>query len=478
MTFYEAAIAVLREAGRGLHYKKITEHAIRQGLLTHVGRTPEVTMQSRLKQEIRKGSEALLREARPGVFELRKDADLNDALETQQLRNVQEEPEEEELDPELEPIDEDTDDTSSEAPAPTDESNEDASSDDDEDSDRGGRRRRRRRGRRGGRTRDQDDSGSDDEEDNEEDASPAEPERSAPAKAPEPRRKEQARPREQAPRADTGQATEPVPVAAQAKDLDLEDAGDFARVLVEIFRSEKAVDLTQRQIAGALSRRRFGGVARLSPTRVRAALEDANRRRSTSGWPPLFVEVKPERWALAEASGKELARSYGSLQQWQTEHRDILRRTLTQRLQRLDGDALSTMVTLLLEKLGYRNITQHERAGSEYTTLSASLEHGITRSRIAVRIMPPGHALTRLDVQHFRGSLHLYGADDAAILATAGFADGAASEAEIPNLATISLLESMAFSRHLIRNGIGVASFTVDVSCIDETFFRDFDEAE
>ena len=42
----EAAVEVLRLAGKPLHYKKITEIAIERNLLSHVGKTPEITMAS------------------------------------------------------------------------------------------------------------------------------------------------------------------------------------------------------------------------------------------------------------------------------------------------------------------------------------------------------------------------------------------------------------------------------------------------
>ncbi len=72
MTFYEAAVEVLRQVGRPLHYKKITEFAVRHGLLSHVGKTPEMSMANRLEQAVRKdrGDSAVVR-TRPGVFALR-----------------------------------------------------------------------------------------------------------------------------------------------------------------------------------------------------------------------------------------------------------------------------------------------------------------------------------------------------------------------------------------------------------------------
>ena len=87
MTFYEAAVEVLREAGRPLHYKKITENAIRRSLLSHVGKTPEETMHARLQQEVKKpGGIALIEQARPGVFALKAGVDPADAKETLSFR--------------------------------------------------------------------------------------------------------------------------------------------------------------------------------------------------------------------------------------------------------------------------------------------------------------------------------------------------------------------------------------------------------
>ncbi|KFE66884.1 HTH domain-containing protein [Hyalangium minutum] len=48
MTFYEAALRILESEGRPLHFLEITEKSIAQNLLSHVGKTPEMTMLSRL----------------------------------------------------------------------------------------------------------------------------------------------------------------------------------------------------------------------------------------------------------------------------------------------------------------------------------------------------------------------------------------------------------------------------------------------
>src|SRR6476469_7404571 len=72
MTFTEAAAEVLRMAGKPLHYKEITELAIEKNLLSHVGKSPEVTMGARLAALLKKDdkSQPIVR-VKPGVFALR-----------------------------------------------------------------------------------------------------------------------------------------------------------------------------------------------------------------------------------------------------------------------------------------------------------------------------------------------------------------------------------------------------------------------
>ncbi|HTN50827.1 MAG TPA: HTH domain-containing protein, partial [Anaeromyxobacter sp.] len=53
MTFTEAALEVLRREGKPLHFTKITELAIRENLLDHVGKVPEETMADQLAAHAR-----------------------------------------------------------------------------------------------------------------------------------------------------------------------------------------------------------------------------------------------------------------------------------------------------------------------------------------------------------------------------------------------------------------------------------------
>lgn len=71
MTFTEAAAEVLRIAGKPLHFKDITQMAIERNLLSHVGKTPDVTMGARLSLQIKKEPDGVLVRVKPGVFALK-----------------------------------------------------------------------------------------------------------------------------------------------------------------------------------------------------------------------------------------------------------------------------------------------------------------------------------------------------------------------------------------------------------------------
>jgi HB1, ASXL, restriction endonuclease HTH domain/Restriction endonuclease len=70
MTFLEAALEILRREGRPLHYKDLTERAMVKKLLTFVGRTPEVTMQTQLTAAVKKAPGNPFVRVKPGTFGL------------------------------------------------------------------------------------------------------------------------------------------------------------------------------------------------------------------------------------------------------------------------------------------------------------------------------------------------------------------------------------------------------------------------
>src|SRR5262245_48803490 len=124
MTFLEAALDLLRREGKPLHYKELTERALGKKLLTFVGRTPEVTMQTQLTAAVKKAPGNPFVRVKPGVFGL--------------LRY-----------PELSAEEKDDKDEKDEKPARETKDRKDAKAADGGARGEGARRRRRRRGGRG-----------------------------------------------------------------------------------------------------------------------------------------------------------------------------------------------------------------------------------------------------------------------------------------------------------------------------------------
>ena len=492
MTYVEAAVEVLREAGRPLHFKKITEAAVKRDILSHVGRSPEEAMRVRLEAEAKRPAPAnVIEEVRPGVFGLREGVDPDVARQTIALHQP-------DLDdtPEPEPViaDGEVDENGDPvevavvevAAVASDEAAPAASTPAGEGEQRE-EGRRRRRGRRGGRRR-QEGSGDadgassaagddgDDDGDAENDsgvtvavngeardgdepapsvraAAPPAP-RSAPAAdAQPPRGRHERQPRSESAPA----ATDDLPPVASA-------------VFAILSRRSDPNPLSASRIADELAKAGVGAVGVLGTSGLRSTLGEANARRAAEGRPPVFEETKPNFWTLAAASGSSLAKSYAALEQWQARHRAALIETLLQKLDGASAASLGTVVTLLLDRTGHAAIRSYP---GDSLTLSARSPRGLTEVVVAVRVFAAGRRVDRDSVAAFRGGLHNYGAAEGVILAFGAVEPSAPDETNVPNVAPISILDRRQIAERLVASGVGIARFSVDVSCIDDAFMRE-----
>ena len=68
-SFKDIAYQILKGEGKPLHYREITDIAIRKGLLTTAGKTPWATMNAQLAMDIKnKGEESRFHRAEPGMY--------------------------------------------------------------------------------------------------------------------------------------------------------------------------------------------------------------------------------------------------------------------------------------------------------------------------------------------------------------------------------------------------------------------------
>ncbi len=533
MTFYEAAVEVLRDAGRALNYKKITEIAIKRDLLSHVGKRPEETMGHRLLQEVKKSADStLIRAVRPGVYTLRDGVDPTEAKETINLHPAPEEPEvEENVEVEAEAAE-----AAEDADAPTDPTDDAEAASGDEDSDateaaaddEGGGRSRRRRSRRGrGRRRDRDDSdddegddakavaaGDDDADANDDDSaddgdSDANDDDGADDNGTESARADNddddngrrgdRRRRRRGRRGGRGRRREegdedgdqqaaapapapvrpvqrPIPLVHVPSTRERDPVGDIARAASEILGRRDDGGLSIGRLARDLSKSGVGSLGVLGGSIIRTELERANADRAADGRPPMFEEVKPNHWSVAQASGTDLAASYTALDEWQSAHRKVLGKTLMARVSGLEDEVLGSVITLLLDRMGYRDLTQLDAAGDEVATISASAPRGLTHARVAVRVFNASRVVTGDDVKALRDALEGHGATEGAIIALSAPKTDAVSESERIGAAQVALIGPEDLAELLLEQRVGVRTIAVEVGTLDESVLRDMAE--
>ncbi len=484
MTFIEAAAEVLRQAGKPLHYKEITELAIAGNLLSHVGKTPEVTMSHRLTSAIKKNDKDVpITKIRPGVFALREweekkgkkgapaaaaepAVDENDdkGLEVNAL----------EIEAALRgaasakaAIDDekDDDDDGSDEPGTPVSGDEALRADlaasgaelfDDEDDDDqpilaplsqagtpgaaaagadGGRRRRRRRRRgRGGSAQGELPGGGF--------AGPA-GERSSQARldgvaATAPLAADDA---EGGPETrDVGAAPRPVvrdrqqimasgqPTGidvplGEGEELTGRDLADAAAVVLSSF-DRNAGPAPIRTVADALLRRgRLQGDPALAVAQAGASMRADNLRRSANGQRARFRFASNGRVALTDWTlGGELPRLEQDVVAAVERYREASRRALLRRLQELPGHALIELSLLALERAGMTNMRPVRRSGSPGGEAHFSALHKTGGDSIptAIVVRKDGREIGRERVTDVRGALHHYGPASVGWLLTTG----------------------------------------------------------
>ncbi|MBI4704948.1 MAG: restriction endonuclease [Deltaproteobacteria bacterium] len=505
MTFTEAAREVLRLAGRPLHYKEITELAIERNLLSHVGKSPEVTMGARLAATMKKeGDDNPLIRVRPGVFALREwdEETIGRGLEAGPAGPGEDEGAAGDHGPEpaeavaAEPAPDEGEGggDAAEPPPPPEEAGgpapafaayEDealpgpdeelraeiaagasdvfAEEDDDDqpilgreeepraepDADAGGpegRRRRRRRRRHGSR------SGA------EGPAAGSAPPDGLPSYTTSP-----AFPVE-APTAESPRRGPPVLELAPGEGPPVDvlagaDLGDaIAAVLRGFDRAVGAVSL--RQIAETAQRNaKSGGDGQLGQSQIAAAVRADNARRSAAGRRPRFRlaggRVGLTDWLLEPDLGRLEREAEAALGRY----REAARRAFVRKLAELPGHAFVELCMMVLERMGLCAIRQMRFPGASGSEVHFSARLQLPADPLgtavgagegldlALVIRRDGRDIGRERVTELRGSLHHYGAANVGwILTTGQILSGAREEAVAPGVAPVTLLDGAALA--------------------------------
>jgi hypothetical protein len=517
MTFTEAAAQVLRLVGKPLHYKEITDVAIEKDLLSHVGKSPDVTMGARLAALVKKGDKdnPLVR-IKPGVFALRDwdqatiDKGLADRTpaikrlealvakgEVQVVPVVKEEPSAAKSEPSAaeasspsQPLvalddEEFVEDTELRARAELaaganqffaaeEDDDEPILGAEDEDEgeavdrgdESGGRRRRRRRRRRPGDGPGAGGGGDDLPTYTVSDA-PIVGRAAVPEDEPDDFPAARAA---VAPRPGNGSAT------GSANGEDLVGLA-FADALAGVLSSfERGGGIAMRQLGEAARRRlRLPIDAAQVPGAALAAMRADNARRGARGERPRFRlgngRVGLTEWSL-DGDTRRLERE---LQASLTRLRDASRKNLARKLGDLPARAFSELMVVLLEAAGLTEISPVRLKGSApgESHFAGRLRSAATDLPLAVVVRREGRDVGRERVNELRGNLHHYGSAAAGwILTTGQVLSGARDESSLPGAAPVRLVDGIELARLCEEHGVGVTPVRIDLSLPDVELFE------
>jgi hypothetical protein len=513
MTFTEAAAEVLRLVGKPLHYKEITDLAIEKNLLSHVGKSPEVTMGARLAALLKKNSKdnPLVR-VKPGVFALRewdedtikaamtektaassaaaratteegagaeKDergagADGEDAAEWEEEEETEQAPDElmraEIAASGAEVFGEEEDDdqpilggADSVPPGPP--------------SAEGGvpgqrRRRRRRRGR--GRTPEATFSGGGGLPSytvtpafsegtprapaaEEQEPMPMPPTRSAPSRGGD----------ERIIAPEMVSVSEGGPALDELAGRELADAVAFW--LNTLDRNGGQVSL--RQLAEAAQRRgRLTGDMQLVQSQVAACIRADNARRLAAGQRVRFRfsggRVALTDWLLGGELSRLEAEAFAAVERY----REASRRAFLRKLQELPGHALVELSLLVLDRMGVGQIRAVRRPGTSGAEahLSGVQKSSYGEIKTAIVIRKDGREIGRERVTDLRGSLHHYGPATSGFMITTGqVLSGARDESATINAAPVALCDGIGLARLCEENDVAVVRARMPIALPD-----------
>ncbi len=465
MTFTEAAVEILRLVGKPLHYKKITEIAIERNLLSHVGKTPEITMSSRLATMVRKDrGEAPVVKIKPGVFGLREfSAEVLAEAEKQSGHDVEipdaptPEPEaaeeEEKKAPEVSnhpgadvfPEEEDDDEPILAAIGRKKKKREESKEEEGESR----RKRRRRRGRR------DDDEGSRDRDGRDRDRDGRDRDRDRDGG----RDRDGRRRRRKKGRVEGDwerQAPEGEMVGNQLADAVESVMGRRGKTLLNI--ADRLVE------KGRLS----GEAAALAPT-VAAAIRGDGARRQRAGAAPRFLLDGDEVMLVRQRLPGDAHRAEQDTLKAAARHQDIVRRTFIKRLADLPSASLLELFASWLNAVGVVGVRGVRRPSSSRNEfhLAGTLRQGPMEIPLAIVLVRDGN-LTREAIIEARGALHHYGDARAVWMLTLGQAlSGAKEEAAASGAVPVGLFDAPAPSASMEEHGIGLRRWSIPMTTLD-----------
>ena len=427
MTFYEAALRILESEGRPLTFLEITEKSIAQNLLSHVGKTPELTMLSRLAAMARRTRDRKVVVTAKDTFAL-VDWALPEDAEALALTGVTEAHEEESLPP-LRPTERHPEPRTENARAAGRGTERGKRRRDEEEEGRGGRRRR----------------------------FPPMPEVVF----------------EILSESDESLRPEQLLERAREKELAPEDTTVEVLLTALLEDNQRRIDAGRRpqfslsKETGAVTLERAGAPSEAPPLELQAAFAAALGIPLEDGRPVLpktGAAATPAAEAQADAALLLTARTAVK------DSRKAMARALRKRLGELDVGPFEKSVVKMMHALGFRELKVAKRS-KEGPLLTARKREGSVDLRYAIRMLKGTPALERKAVQELRKDLGHYSAQ-VGLLASAGDVRGDARTEAQASGSLVMLWCGDALGEKFLEAKAAVTVTTVELYDIDERFFE------
>jgi hypothetical protein len=422
MTFYEAAVEVLRRRQQPLHYKKITDLAIEEDLLSHIGRTPQRTMFERLKKSVHEKGDDYLEQKVPGVYKLQTGVvdDLNEEAKQRHRKEKKRLKKRKKLRKSRYEKDK-ADDTAKNLQSPT-------------------------------RIEDYDSYVS-----------------SSPVHS-----------------GDTsGESGDEFGENLEFKATDLVDGtidlGELPQAAYKVLREADAPLHINALSDRIFSRKLAEFQTHDEPATIQAALATDNQIRITKGHRPLFTKYDESRWGLTEWGLQETDRKRE--QTILSLAKQIQESTLNQlgeNLRDIQAESFEQIAIFLLRQMGYENIDVAERTDRNDVYLSADYHRGVHETRVCIEIKGSSKfTLTKSHVEEFRDNMDQYSASQGLLIHLGDIADSAVEATETTDSGkSIDLLDVEALVQLLFRHEVGIKSYKAPIYFIDRSFIEGLEISE
>jgi hypothetical protein len=422
MTFYEAAVEVLRRTGRPLHFKKITEVAIRDELLSHVGKTPEVTMESLLDKEVKKDDSSWIVMTRPGVYMLKEEAleRLNAEAKKREEKRRKREAEKR---------------AQQEAEKAEEAQEEEA---DESGEDRGGSRRRRRR-------RSKNDRGKSNKRRS----------RGNGRKNKKKKRRKSSKP------------------SVSLDELDGERFDSIADAAYAVLRASSRDPMSAEDIAEIVFDKKLVRFHTHDPeATIQSAIVTDNQVRIRRGHRPLFTQYREGRWGLTEwgVSDEGIDKEQDILELAEELRQESVEQ-LGEAVAGLKEEAFEMVVMTLLERLEYSNLKVSKRTSDGDVFFTADWRRGFSDLRVCIHIIAdPDSNLANEEIRELRETLNHYSASEGVVITMGDVSKAAVKESRKDDCAKVTIIDRDAFVKLLADEGIGVKTYQTPIVMVDRAF--------